>query len=325
MASNLKLGLRAYSFSLRKWHTRKPDKVYDLNKEFLFLKEDDEEIRVENALALFEDFITANEAMSDKENANQLFSCGHDSIDKGETSAYSYLVFCVYAGYYGYASDLINRNNMKATHHKTKDEADVKKFYVMVVVPKDSADYSAKRGLVFFQEIGNYGIKSVTSDAIQAYFYEKFGITFRTQNLAPDFYLKKLFDTGILQKLKLARNYDSTDTADKLYGAGYGREERSIVPLKITKELKKKLKYVSEAKFHYFTFEGVEYSDVKMEIKLGDRVRTIDLHGIENLSVEEALPDEILLSDGTIDYAALKAHLLVVAEEYLEHLPTNFD
>jgi len=103
MASNLKLGLRAYSFSLRKWHSKRPDKVYDLNKEILFLKEDGEEIRVENALALFEDFITANEAMSDKENANQLFSCGHDSIDKGETSGYSYLIFSVF-------SIIVNKN-----------------------------------------------------------------------------------------------------------------------------------------------------------------------------------------------------------------------
>lgn len=325
MASNFKLGLRAYSFSLRKWHTKRPDKVYDLNKVFLLSRKDGEPIMKENALALFEDFITANMTMSDKEIVNQLFSCGYDSIDKGETSTYSYLIFSVYAGYYGYASDLINRNSMKATHHKTKDEADVKKFYVLIVIPKDQEDYSAKRGLMFFQEIGNYGIKSVTSDAIQAYFYENFEITFRTQNLAPDFYFKKLFDTGVLQRLRLARNYSSADTADKLYGAGYGYEERSFVPLKVTKELKRKLKHVSESNFHYFTFEGVDYSDVKMEMKIGDRIRTINLHGIDKLSVEEALPEEILLSDGTIDYAALKANLLLVTEEYLQHLPINYD
>ena len=30
----------------------------------------------------------------------------------------------------------------------------------------------------------------------------------------------------MIQKIKLARNVQSNDTADKLYGAGYGREER---------------------------------------------------------------------------------------------------
>ena len=62
-----------------------------------------------------------------------------------------------------------------------------------------------------------------------------------------------------------------------------------------------------------------------MEMKIGDRIRTINLHGIDKLSVEEALPEEILLSDGTIDYAALKANLLLVTEEYLQHLPINYD
>lgn len=325
MASNFKLGLRAYSFSLRKWHSKKPDWVYDLNSKFVFFRRNGEKINMPNALALFESFILSNNAMSDKENSSQLFSCDADTIDKGVNAAYSYLIFGVYAGYYGYASDLIDRNRMEATHHKTKDEADVKKFYVMIIIPKGEGGCPVKRGLIFFQEIGNYGIKGLTADAVQSYFYDNFGITFRTQNLAPDFYLKKLFDSGILQRLKLARNCESSDTSDKLYGAGYGYEERSITPLKITKELKSKLKHVSESKFHYFTFEGVNYSDVRMEMKIGDRIRTINLHGIDKLSIEEALPDEILQSDGTLDYKVLKENFFVIAEEYIKHLPTNFD
>ena len=61
-----------------------------------------------------------------------------------------------------------------------------------------------------------------------------------------------------------------------------------------------------------------------MEIGIGKRVRTINLHGLEDLSVEEALPDSIVLADGTINSGALKLHLIEVANEYIEHLPNSF-
>ena len=146
------------------------------------------------------------------------------------------------------------------------------------------------------------------------FFSKKLGLSFRTQNLAPDFYLKKLFESGMIQKIKLARNVQSNDTADNLYGAGYGREDRTLVPIKITNQMNAKLRHVSEAK----------YPVTKIVVLIGDRLRTIDLHGLVELSVEEALPDELLLPDGTIDFPNFETHMLEVAEEYIEHLPNKF-
>lgn len=83
-----------------------------------------------------------------------------------------------------------------------------------MVIPKDTEISKAQRGLILFQEIGIYGVKTVTTKAMQEFFSKKLGLTFRTQNLAPDFYLKKLFESGMIQKIKLARNVQSNDTAD---------------------------------------------------------------------------------------------------------------
>lgn len=219
---------------------------------------------------------------------------------------------------------MVNRKTKSTVHKKSRDEADVKPFYVVVVIPKDTEISKAQRGLILFQEIGIYGVKTVTTKAMQEFFSKKLGLTFRTQNLAPDFYLKKLFESGMIQKIKLARNVQSNDTTDKLYGAGYGREERTLVPVKITNQMKAKLRHVSEAKYNYFTFDNHDYPETKMVVKIGDRLRTIDLHGLDELSVEEALPDELLLPDGTIDFPNFETHMLEVAEEYIEHLPNKF-
>lgn len=327
MAESQYLGLRAYSFFIKKKNSSGHDKTYELNTPFsLVVQSGDEEktLSYNNAIELFEEFVSNNDQIDDKEETKQLFSCTQLDAGVSETEKFRYFFFAINAGYYGYASDLVDRISLKAVYKKTKDQADVKRFYAMVVVPKDHPKSKTTRGLLFFQEIGVYGVKTITSRAIQSYFSNRLGLTFKTQNLAPDFYLKKIFDDGVLRKIKLGRNSVSRDPTDRLYGAGFGHEERVLTPLKVTKEIKDKLKYVSEAKYNCYTFEGIDYPDVRMEISIGKRVRTINLHGIEELSVEEALPDKLLLADGTIDSEALKMHLIEVANEYIDHLPNSF-
>ena len=315
MAESQYLGLRAYSFFIKKKNSSGHDKTYELNTPFsLVVQSGDEEktLSYNNAIELFEEFVSNNDQIDDKEETKQLFSCTQLDAGVSETEKFRYFFFAINAGYYGYASDLVDRISLKAVYKKTKDQADVKRFYAMVVVTKDNPKSKTTRGLLFFQEIGVYGVKTITSRAIQSYFSNRLGLTFKTQNLAPDFYLKKIFDDGVLRKIKLGRNSVSRDPTDRLYGAGFGHEERVLTPLRVTKEIKDKLKYVSEAKYNCYTFEGIDYPDVRMEISIGKRVRTINLHGIEELSVEEALPDKLLLADGTIDSEALKMHLIVL-------------
>ena len=94
--------------------------------------------------------------------------------------------------------------------------------------------------------------------------------------------------------------------------------------MKVTNELKRSLRHVSQSQYNYFSFDGRDYDDVKMVVKIGNRSRTINLHGLDDLSIEEALPQELLLSDGTIAFDEFLSYLLEVATEYLEHLLTSF-
>lgn len=327
MAFSQRLSLRAYSFHFKKWRGRDPEQILPLNSELVFkrLQDGEEQIyKYSSALDLIRDFIGANTDVDDKEDSQQLFNCAFDNANQGETDSYRYLIFTVYAGYYGYASELVNRKTKNTVHKKSRDEADVKPFYVVIVIPKDTEISEAQRGLIFFQEIGIYGVKTVTTREMQAFFSRKLGLTFRTQNLAPDFYLKKLFESGIIQKIRLARNIQSADAADRLYGEGYGHEERTLIPVKITSQLKTKLKHVSASKYNFFTFDNYDYPEVKMVVKIGDRLRTINLHALDELSVEEALPDDLLLPDGTIDFQNFQIHMHDVAKEYIQHLPSRF-
>lgn len=324
MAAGQKLSLRAYSFSLRPYYSKGFIKAFALNSELKLKQRVDEEwheCTFPSAMDLIKEFIDKNSIIDDKVDTKQLFNCQFNPSNQGETDTYTYLIFSVFAGYYGYASNLIDRGTKKVTHKKSRDEADVKEFYVMVAIPKDSSIQKAKRGLIFFQEIGIYGVKTITAKTMQSFFASNFNVSFKEQNLAPDFYLKKLFESGIIQHIKIARNSISSDNSDELYTAGYGREERTLTPFKVTKSLKRQLKHVSESKHSFFTFDNNDYPDVKMVVKIGDRIRTINLHALDELSVEEALPDELLGADGTIFFQDFKSHILMIADEYLKHLP----
>lgn len=141
MAFSQKLSLRAYSFSFKKWKGKNPEQTLPLNAKVIFNRLQDGEERTyeyTSAFDLIVDFIGANMDVDDKEVRQQLFNCSFDSTNQGETGTYRYLIFTVYAGYYGYASKLVNRKTKSTVHKKSRDEADVKPFYVVVVIPKDT-------------------------------------------------------------------------------------------------------------------------------------------------------------------------------------------
>lgn len=259
MAQKQKLSIRAYSFSFKKYRSWGTDKVYDLNSEFRFPAPDGTKYIYPSALDLFRDFILSSGVTDDKENNQQLFRCSFDTANEGETDRYRFLIFSVHSGYYGFPSNLIDRVTKQNVHRKTKDQADVKELYIMVAISKDVNETHAKRGLIFFREIGVYGVKTITVSSMQEYFSNKLGLTFRTQNLAPDFYLDKLFATGNIKKVRLARNVSSADSADRLYGQAVGREERAITPLRVTHELKQKLRRVAEGRYNFYTFDDIDY------------------------------------------------------------------
>ena len=319
MAKKQKLGIRAYSFSFKQYHSRNPEKAYKLNEELHLNDSDDNVHTFSTAMDLFREFIALYQHTNDQERNQQLFRCSFDEANEGYKDNYHYLIFSVHSGYYGFPSNVIDRNTKATVFKKTRDQADVKEFYVMVVIPTPPNT----RGLIFFQEMGIYGIKTVTTTLMQDYFSNKYGLTFQTQNLAPDFYLEKLFRNGIIKRIRLARNVVSADQTDRLYPEGIGREERAFVPLEITNKLKKNLRNIASGAINYYTFDQIDYPEVKMEVTIADRTRTVNLRGIEELSVEEALPDSLLKSDGSVCMNSFTTHMHPIVTEYLEHLPTS--
>lgn len=81
-----------------------------------------------------------------------------------------------------------------------------------------------------------------------------------------------------------------------------------------------KIRYVAGGRYNLFEFEQVEYDNLKVIVDIGGRTRKINLHNLENLSIIEAIPDEIKMADGHPNLPMLLEYFTKVATEYLEEM-----
>lgn len=94
----------------------------------------------------------------------------------------------------------------------------------------------------------------------------------------------------------MVKNIKSSDNSDNV-SKGYGSEIREIGNLYFTEKMwsrmMDKIRYVAGGRYNLFEFEQIEYDNLKVVVDIGGRTRKINLHNLENLSIIEAIPDEI--------------------------------
>jgi len=227
------------------------------------------------------------------------------------------------SGTYGSASEITDIETQQVNYKRRPNEADVRPFYLFIVIPKDSEGVTVQKGMFLFQNVGGFGVKTVTTQHMSAYFSNKHNITLRCSTIAPELFIKKVIKRENIKKLIMVKNHTSNDDADNIR-VGYGTETRYIANLSFTNTMWETIMagiyYCSKGKSNLFEFESKKYDSLKVNVKIGERERTIDLHNLENLSIIEGIPDEIKRIDGHPDKEKLLKHLKKVADEYLKEM-----
>lgn len=312
------LSLTACSFHLRKANSKGIENIYSLNREF--------EIRDKNNVLIkeYSDIIDVMKSFAEKyssyiddEEDKRMFSCDFLTEDYGETESYRYLLGIVHSGTYGVPSIITDSQTKKIVYRKSNKQADIKDFYIMIIIPKDNKIVTVEKGLLFFQNIGQYGIKTVTTKYIREYLKNYFDMSFYCGNISPDIFVNKLFENNQINQLLLTKNYTSYDVADKIY-RGYGQEIRMLSKLRLDTKLSDKIRNFAKGKCNFFEFENIEYDKLRIKVDIGGRERTINLHNIENLSVIEGLPNDIQFIDGSLNKEKLLYNFNRIANEYME-------
>lgn len=209
-------------------------------------------------------------------------------------------------------------------HTKKTDEADERPFYMYIVIPKDSEEVTVQKGLLFFQNVGPYGIKTLTTDYLRNYFSDKYHLALKIFTVAPQLFIEKVLKKEAIKKIIMVKNHKSFDFADNMNNVGYGVETRTIAKLHFQNttwsRIMDALRYSIKGQTSYFEFEQKRYDGLKVIVNIGGRDRTIDIHNINNLSIIESIPDEIQGIDGLPNKARLLAYFQKVTDEYLSKM-----
>lgn len=317
------LSLTACSFHLRKTNSRGNTKIFNLNMPLTLQKEDGTECYFQDLSEIFVQFFKTHESLVKDDNKQQSFRCEYNEDNILENDDFRMFYTRIYSGVYGSSSDIIDGNTQKVKYKKKSSDIDTRPFYLMVVFPKDSERVVVQKGLFIFQNVGQFGVKTITTTLMQEFFSNEFHITLKCNTISPDLFVKKIIRQDNIKKLVMVKNIKSSDTSDNVR-KGYGSEIREIGNLYFTEKMwsrmMDKIRYVAGGRYNLFEFEQIEYDNLKVVVDIGGRTRKINLHNLENLSIIEAIPDEIKMADGHPNLKMLIEHFTKVATEYLEEM-----
>lgn len=255
-----------------------------------------------------------NFVLNDSE--QKMFKVETENIDIEEDEKFRYTYIDINSGGYGIEANIVNTKTNKILYTRKKEHAKTIHFRVFFAVPKDD---DTCKGIIIFQNIGQYGIKTITTDYFKKFINEELNLYTTTGNICPQVFVKKLLDNDGLMKIIYTRNNVLNDKADA-ETMGYGKEERIIAGFSNVKKWRKMISGYFNGTNRVYEFENIDYSGVKFITSIYGRTRTIN---INNLSIIEGIPDEVTNSFGDIDDQKLKEHFIKVTKEYLEHMVYN--
>lgn len=317
------LSLTACSFHLKKANSKGNTLIFNLNTPFDVELEDDSKYHFEDSSELFISFFENHKTLIKDDSKQQSFRCEYDMKNYRETDLFRMYYVKIYSGIYGSSSDIIDGKTEKVRYKKKSSDIDTRPFYLMIIFPKDNEKVTVQKGMFIFQNVGQFGVKTITTTLMKKFFSDMFCITLKCNTIAPDLFVRKVIRKDNIKKLLMIKNVKSNDIADNI-NVGYGSEIREISNLCFNETMWSKImdriRFVAGGKYNLFEFERQQYDNLKVIVDIGGRKRTINLHNLDNLSIIEGIPDEIRMANGHPNLPMLIEYFQKVATEYLKEM-----
>ncbi len=322
------LSLTACSFYLRKTYSKGNTQILSLNAPAEIEGKENTIYCFKDMADMFVSFFEEYTKLVKDDVKKQSFRCEFERSNCFENDDFKMIYVKIHSGNYGSSSDIIDGDTQKVQYQKKTSDIDVRPFYLMVVFPKDNEQAIVQKGMFVFQNVGPFGIKTITTHLMQNFFSEEFGITLRCRTIAPDLFVRKVIRRDNIKKLLMVKNIKSADISDNI-NMGYGSEVREISNLRFSEsaweKIMNKIRYVAGGRYNLFEFEQVEYDNLKVVVDIGGRTRKINLHCLDNLSIIEGIPDEIRMADGHPNLEKLIDYMKQVVAEYLDEMVLHIE
>ena len=288
-------GMLVCSKKKKKRFSKGTDVLLPMNLPFTIEVEEGKRAVFENIFHMLSNFCQRHLYLSDDEKQQKVFSIKEGSYQEYDNTTYRCCAFIVKSGSYGVEGEITNRHTQQVTHRMNADEAPVKEFQVVVYIPKDAENIIVTKGILVFQSIASFGVKTITVDRLRR-FLADYDLTLETRSVSVSTFIEKLIEQGSLYKITLIRNQLSPNTTDNMI-INTGREETSYIHPNLNPEWLKRILTLfqrAEETGIYEIPDGESFDDLSVQFRLGDRMRTVRLKYLERQSIIEDIPDDII-------------------------------
>lgn len=307
-------GLLICSFYLKQ-RNKKKEKICLLNQNIT--NEDGESFG--DIFNLFNNFCREHYNFSDDEKSMKMFSVESGSLKVKNTQTYRAVSFVINSGAYGIESNITNRRTKAVKYRRKKDDADIKRFYCLLLVPKDTEGVEVSKGILIFQTIANFGVKTITVGNLKTFFGQK-NLTFETRSVSVRKFIENLNERGRLYKLTLIKNHVTADSSERMI-LSTGREERAFISPRLNDDwFSKVLNYIDNRnECDIFEIDDTIYDDIRITFILGNSSRSVRISDIDRFSVVEDIPESIY-KNGVYREDTLIQYMIETAIAYKENM-----
>lgn len=307
------LSYTACSFVIKEKY--KSQKYTDLHGDFVEIERKCNHYH--GVIEVFQEYFRRNEKLYDNTDEKRLFKMS--LVSRGAAEKMDYLLVEIESGRYGYKSNITDKETRKVKYQQKETEAPLMKFYLAIIIPKAIKGKMTHKGFMFFQNYGQFGVKTDTTHGMKHFFSTTFDEMLWIGNISPEIFVETMLSSESIRKVCLVRNNISFDESDNLRFA-YGKEQRVLEKVRLSETFISRLQGYLAGGNRIFEFESKEYDDVKLGIDIGGRERIIGLNNIENVSIIESLPDDLKNKNGDIITERYISIVCNQAKEYMKRV-----
>lgn len=306
-----KISLASYSLKITNKDT---GEIQDLNRILV----GDNSIHINNIL---EDYFHLRTGEYFDHEQNQKFftiqTYNHSLEYNGNLIRYHKHTGILETGSYGYSSKIYDRETNNVIFIKSPENPEMLPFFYGIYTPEEGTEC-----ICVFQRFSNFGFKTIFEDALVDYFKENYSNYRLALNpLLPSDYINNFINDGRILKLRLLKNGLPEDLADAL-GNNHNETSELIIKaeprgdLHIMDRIRRILngeRTVTQA----FEVQGFEYDNVKIEVRVGNTTRTLDLSELENITGYFDITEDVETENGHPIYDSIQEVSKVFAEHFL--------
>lgn len=225
-------------------------------------------------------------------------------------------------GNYGYTSSIKKISTSEVSHEKEIDEADMVPLFFCSFIPEDSY-----KGIMCLERFRTFGTKTILEEDFNLYLDEiNMNARVNFHPMLPQDVAKQYFAKGSISKIRLIKNSIPDDIADKnkeKYKIGeigsfeYVMNAKRNGALPFIKEPIVKFLNNEIGLKNIFEIDKIEYDNIKVELEIGRKKRTINLKNIDNLVGDIDISDDVRFEkNGHPNYDSIKEIAQDIVLEY---------